>query len=466
MKTFHCGRIYSMIQSLIRFALSNIKSLMRPTLLLFMALLLPHQALALDVTSLRFGTHADSQRVVIELSDAAKFKTYTMEGPNRIIVDLPNFKWKVGTIQKPVTSAITDIRHGPIGSDAARIVLETSGKALIASSFLLPSNDKQPNRIVIDFGSTAATARAIADKDARPHSASTVQNLAAQLPIPVHQKMNGAKPALKITKTKDMDVSAIAAQSQELPEASNSDIDTPPVTKRNGQKPLIIIDPGHGGQDPGAHAANGNYEKSIVLAVGLELKKTLEDSGQYRVQMTRDRDIFIPLKDRVKFARRNGGDLFVSLHADSMPDSTVTGASVYTLSDTASDKEAEKLAERENKSDAIAGVNLANQDSDVANILIDLASRDTMNQSRYLANTVVSTMPSTGVNMLSRQPHRSAGFAVLKAMDIPSILVEMGYLTNLGESNRLSSREYRAKIAQGLKKSIDAYFVKVAKLTP
>jgi len=180
--------------------------------------------------------------------------------------------------------------------------------------------------------------------------------------------------------------------------------------------------------------------------------------------MTRDTDIFIPLKDRVKFARRNGGDLFVSLHADSMSDSSVSGASVYTLSDTASDKEAEKLAERENKSDAIAGVNLANQDTDVANILIDLASRDTMNQSRYLANTVVSTMPDKGVQMLSRSPHRSAGFAVLKAMDIPSILVEMGYLTNMDEANRLSSKDYRAHIAQGLKASVDAYFTKVAKL--
>jgi N-acetylmuramoyl-L-alanine amidase len=228
------------------------------------------------------------------------------------------------------------------------------------------------------------------------------------------------------------------------------------------EKPLIIIDAGHGGQDPGARGANGTYEKTIVLAVAHELRKQLEDSGKYKVKMTRETDVFIPLRGRVNFARKHNGDLFISLHADSIQNSQVTGASVYTLSDKASDKETQKLADRENKSDLIAGVDLSTQEDDVADILIDLAARDTMNQSKFLANTVVSSLQNNGIRTLSTA-HRSAGFAVLKAMDIPSILVEMGYLTNRSEVERLSSPQHRRKIAATLKSSIDTYFQKTSK---
>ncbi|MBP9050367.1 MAG: N-acetylmuramoyl-L-alanine amidase, partial [Alphaproteobacteria bacterium] len=228
------------------------------------------------------------------------------------------------------------------------------------------------------------------------------------------------------------------------------------------EKPLVIIDPGHGGQDPGAIGATGIYEKTIVLAVGKELARQLENSGKYRVKMTRDSDIFIPLRQRVMIARKHKASLFLSLHADSIRNASITGASVYTLSDKASDAETEKLAERENKSDLIAGVDLTHQEEDVANILIDLAARDTMNQSRFLAKTVIDRLDDTGVKVVDRN-HRSAGFAVLKAMDIPSILVEMGYLTNRTEVEKLSSPAHRQKIAKALKASIDRYFEKVPK---
>ncbi len=437
-----------------------LKKSMRFFLILIPYLIFSLPAFALDVKGVRFGTHSDKQRIVIELSKSAKFKAYVLENPSRIIVDLPDFKWKAGTIQKPLTSAISDIRHGNVGKNQSRIVLQGNSKLSILSSFILPEDAKQPNRIVIDFAPSVSPAPiASTDKNTRPHSPGTIQNLAAKFPPPVTppkpEKAKAVAAHEAIEASKDLRNEAFAYRDIDDMERKQP---------KYSQKPLVIIDPGHGGQDPGARAANGSYEKTIVLAVAMELKKQLLDSGQYRVQMTRDTDVFIPLKERVKFARRNGGDLFISLHADSMSNSTVSGASVYTLSDTASDKEAEKLAERENKSDAIAGVNLAGQDNDVANILIDLASRDTMNQSRYLANTVVTTMPGKGVEMLARKPHRSAGFAVLKAMDIPSILVEMGYLTNMSEANKLSTKEYRTQIARGLKASIDAYFTKVAKL--
>jgi N-acetylmuramoyl-L-alanine amidase len=172
--------------------------------------------------------------------------------------------------------------------------------------------------------------------------------------------------------------------------------------------------------------------------------------------------VFIPLGQRVKYARKQNGDLFMSLHADSIRSADVTGASVYTLSEKASDKEAEKLAERENKADIIAGVNLSNQEDDVMSILIDITSRETMNQSKFLANTVVTNLDNNGVDVLDRAPHRSAGFAVLKALDIPSVLVEMGYLTNEREAQKLNSPEHHKKIARALKASIDDYFKRVA----
>ena len=438
-------------------------------LIIFISLLcLSLPAHALEVTGIRFGSHPDKQRIVIEMSENAAFKAYAMQNPDRLILDLPRFDWKVGNIQKPVSSLIQDIRHGGIGNNMSRLVLETSGPTRIVSFFAIPKDAKQPDRIVIDFQKSSST-------DAVPApiaSGGGVRNLADQLP-PELKKAEAERVALRTSAYKKPEP---AHQRQpvaktglpEIEPAAETFPDTPSFDEkprfRNNQKPLIILDPGHGGQDPGARAANGAYEKTIVLAVALELKNQLENSGQYRVQMTRDTDIFIPLRDRVKFAKRNGGDLFISLHADSMSNASVTGASVYTLSNTASDKETAKLAERENKSDAIAGVNLSGQDNDVANILIDLASRDTMNQSRYLANVVVATLPSKGVTLLPRKPHRSAGFAVLKAVDIPSILVEMGYLTNMEEANRLSTKEYRSKVAKGLKASIDAYFTKVAKL--
>lgn len=332
---------------------------------------------------------------------------------------MAEFNWKVSNVQKPSGTLIKDVRFGALGGGQGRLVFETNSPVMIKSAFQIEKGQGQPDRVVIDFSAT---------------SAGTMKESSTQ--ILGTMNTNPQKTAMSLPKEK-------------------KDSDAPSKRK---EKKLVIIDPGHGGQDPGARGANGMYEKSIVLAVGLELKRQLENAG-YRVEMTRSTDVFIPLHGRVKFARKKGGDLFVSLHADSISRSDVTGASVYTLSDKASDKETEKLAERENKSDLIAGIDLSHQEGDVADILIDLAARDTMNQSRYLAKTVIRTFDKTGVNILDEK-YRSAGFAVLKAMDIPSILVEMGYLTNRQEVERLSTSSYRAKIATALKQSVDAYFQK------
>lgn len=417
-------------------------------------------ALALDVSGIRFGVHPDSERAVIELSESADFQAFVMNNPDRIVVDLKSFNWKAKSALPPAGGSVTSVRFGEIGAGKGRLVLETSRPVMIKSAFIIPKGSGQPDRLVIDYTSMGASA--VNPSPSQKSFASIFSSKPAKKPV-IEEQPPPAVPVPSVTATA---IDPVPLPPKKTWEDTNNNLPVPTPSStssglfsRSAPKPLIIIDPGHGGQDPGALGANGMYEKTIVLAVGLELKKQLEQSGKYRVKMTRDSDVFIPLRGRVNYARQNKGDLFISLHADSIQNSRVTGASVYTISEKASDSETEKLAERENKSDLIAGIDLSHQEDDVAGILIDLTARDTMNQSRYLAKTVLRNFDQHGIKTLDGS-ERSAGFAVLKAMDIPSILVEMGYLTNRDEVERLSSSIYRQKIATALKYSIDGYFQK------
>ncbi|AVM73233.1 N-acetylmuramoyl-L-alanine amidase [Magnetospirillum gryphiswaldense] len=226
---------------------------------------------------------------------------------------------------------------------------------------------------------------------------------------------------------------------------------------RSEGKAVVVIDPGHGGVDPGALGVSGIYEKHITLAMARELKAQLEKGGRYKVHLTRDRDVFIRLRERVAIARQYGADLFISLHADSVANPQLAGLSVYTLSQTASDGEAQTLADKENKADLIAGIDLSHESADVANILIDLAQRETMNRSAGFAGGVVTELGRE--TTLLGNTHRFAGFAVLKAPDVPSILVELGYLSNATEEKLLRQPDYRLKLAKGIARAIDRHFV-------
>jgi N-acetylmuramoyl-L-alanine amidase len=188
----------------------------------------------------------------------------------------------------------------------------------------------------------------------------------------------------------------------------------------------------------------------------------LENTGRYRVSLTRDKDIFIKLRDRVTIAREKQADLFISFHADSIEKGGVSGVSIYTLSEKASDAQSAKLAAQENRADLIAGIDLTVEDEDVANILVDLAMRDTMNQSNFFANKLVQNFKADSVKLLD-SPHRSAGFAVLKAPDIPSVLIEAGFMSNKKEVEMLSSPSHRKKIAGSVRDAIEAYFEQVRK---
>ena len=221
-------------------------------------------------------------------------------------------------------------------------------------------------------------------------------------------------------------------------------------------KPLVILDPGHGGKDPGAIGVSGTYEKVIALATAGELQRLLARAGQYRVDLTRTRDVFIPLEERVRIAQRKGAALFVSMHADALADHSVRGASVYTLAGTASDAQTAALAQRENSADRFGGPAYRNAPPEVARILASLVRRETRVGSARMAHNVVASLGEE-VPLLTN-PARHAGFVVLKAADIPSVLVEMGFMSNRADEAALRKRSHRVKVAMAMKQAVDAYF--------
>lgn len=223
-------------------------------------------------------------------------------------------------------------------------------------------------------------------------------------------------------------------------------------------RPLVVIDAGHGGHDPGALATTGGMrEKDITLSVAKAIRDELLRGGRVRVALTRDDDRFLILQERAEIARGLKADLFISVHADAAPVPEASGATVYTLSEVASDRKAAQLAARENKADIINGINLSGETSDISSILIDLAQRETMNASARFA----SLLRREGTAMGFRADyHKMAGFAVLKAPDTPAILLEVGYITNPMDVARITSAEGKSAIATGIRRAVDVHFAR------
>lgn len=402
--------------------------------------MMPQKALALDVMQLRFGNFEGKTRLVLELNERSEFRTFVLANPTRMVIDLPEFRWRAGTASAPPSAGITAVRYGNLQTGISRIVFDLNKPIAIKNTFVLPRQNDKPARLVIDYSEISASA-----------FPAEINKIHGTL------KTSGQAPAQALKQDPYNGRTATTDNNSPIP---------PDVTQEKPNsvviKPLIVIDPGHGGVDPGAAGVNKTHEKNVTLALAKDLKNQLEGTGLYRVMLTRDTDIFIKLRDRVTFARDNSADLFISIHADSIGKSNVSGVSVYSLSEKASDEQTAKLAARENRADLIAGIDLSVEDEEVAGILVDLAMRDTMNQSNFVANKVVEKLQEHQVTLLER-PHRSAGFAVLKAPDIPSILVETGFMSNKREAELLNSPAYRKKIALGLADAISAYFEQVRK---
>jgi N-acetylmuramoyl-L-alanine amidase len=229
-----------------------------------------------------------------------------------------------------------------------------------------------------------------------------------------------------------------------------------PDPRRANAQPLVMLDPGHGGKDPGAIGVSGTYEKQVALATALELKRQLEATGHYWVELTRSRDVFIPLDDRVERAQRKGAALFVSMHADALSDHSVRGASVYTLAQTASDAQTAALARTENSADRFIGRQWQGTSPEVSQILASLVRQETRSGSVRIARRLVGSLDED-LPMLPN-PDRHAGFVVLKAADIPSVLVEMGFMSNPHDEAALRQAGHRKLVAQAMHRAVDAFF--------
>ncbi len=416
-------------------------------------------ALALDIKNVRFGVHPDKTRLVIDLSEKTTFRSFILpsssEKPYRLVVDMPDFNWQAGAIPKPPKTTVLDVRSGTLKPDIKRLVVDLEKPTQLINAFLLPKASGKPDRLVIDFKTITAGKFALVKRKIWGTLKESTTNL--NLPITKQATTKIELPSTALSKNGVV----IPPKKPTAPKVfQQSNIKAKPYTPL--RKPLIVIDAGHGGADPGALGAGRLKEKNITLAAAKELKKQLEATGRYRAALTRSNDKYLKLYKRVSIARVQEADLFISLHADSIDQSKVSGASIYTLSNKASDKQTARLAARENQVDLIAGVDLSHEDKDVANILIDLAMRDTMNQSKFFANTVVTQMRAQRIRILEK-PHRYAGFAVLKAPDIPSVLIEMGFMSNKKEARLLATKAHQRKMASALTKSIDIYFKKVKK---
>jgi N-acetylmuramoyl-L-alanine amidase len=334
--------------------------------------------------------------------------------PYRIVIDLPQVAFQIPhKVGSQGRGLIKSFRYGLVMAGGSRIVLDLAAPARIEKAFSLDAAEGQPARIVLDLAASDRESflRAIAldNRVARTDS----------------------------TRRHDPVVPAPAGD----------------------QRPVVVVDPGHGGLDEGTRAGSGETEKAIVLEFAKHLQQRLEATGKYRVLMTRAEDTYISLGDRVRFARANKAALFISIHADALPrrDGDAQGASIYTLSDTASDAEAARLADAENRADVIAGVDLTAEPDDVADILIDLAQRETRAFSAQFARTLATELRS--VARMHKHPLKAAGFRVLKAPDVPSVLVELGYVSNRDDLKLITSVGWQSRAAEAIVQSVNTYFL-------
>jgi N-acetylmuramoyl-L-alanine amidase len=360
-------------------------------------------------------------RFVLDLDKALQFRAFTLADPYRVVVDIPQVKFQLAPgAGMAGRGLIKAFRYGLVMPGGSRIVFDLTGPARIANSYVLDAANGQPSRLVIELEEVDRT--------------TFVQSLGAE-----------SRPELKPAIADAADIATAAA----APKSAA------PVDLR----PVIVIDPGHGGIDNGTQSG-GESEKNLVLGFGLALRDRIEQSGKYRVVMTRSDDTFIPLDDRVRIGRNQSAALFVSIHADALPrrEGDAQGATIYTLSNKASDAEAERLAETENKADAIGGVNLTEEPTEVADILIDLAQRETRTFSNRFARLLAGEMKNTA--RMYKHPLKSAGFRVLKAPDVPSVLVELGYVSNKSDLQHLISESWRSKTVGSMAQAIDAFFAK------
>jgi len=377
---------------------------------------------ATTATATRAELAGDATRTTFELdlTSGVTAELFTLANPFRVIVDLPDVAFRLpdGTGKSGV-GLVSTFRYGLFAERKARVVLDTTGPVRIERAAMAVA--KKGSGVVFSFDMVTTA----------PESFGMGTGAGRE-----------------------------AARAEQAPPPHGADLTKP----KHAGKPVIMIDPGHGGIDAGAVSATNVLEKNVVLAVGKELGRQLASNGRYDVRMTRASDVFVSLDQRLKLSLAQGVDLFISLHADSLPESTfnhaIRGATIYTLSEHASDEQARRMAEKENASDLVAGLSIADDsgDDEVKSILIDLMKRETANFSTDFSNALVGKLRRA--TSLSRDPQRGAAFKVLKQTHAPSVLIELGYLSNAEDEKLLNSSAWHKKVATSMTAAVDAYFSK------
>jgi N-acetylmuramoyl-L-alanine amidase len=361
-------------------------------------------------TEARLGGDEAQTRFVMDFSRKIDLRAFTLADPYRVVIDIPQVAFqlppKTGESGRGLIKAF---RFGLVMQGGSRLVFDLAKPAKIEKAFVVDPTETAPARLVLDLAPT--------DRESFLRR-TAVDNRSARA---------------------------------DLPRAES------PTTKEGDPRPLVVLDPGHGGIDTGTKGPSGEEEKDIVLNFAQRLRDRLGKSGKYRVLLTRTDDTFVALADRVRIARDAGATLFVSIHADSLPhgEGDAQGASIYTLSDTATDSEAARLAEKENRADVIAGVDLKSEPDDVAGILIDLAERETKSFSTQFAHKLAGDMKAA--TRMHKKPLKSAGFRVLRAPDVPSVLVELGYVSNRQDLQSLLSETWRSRTADSMAQAIETF---------
>ncbi len=351
-------------------------------------------------------------KLTLTLSRPVEARAFVMERPDRAVIDLPEVNFQLGPeAGRRREGVVQSYRYGLFAPGRSRIVVDLASPAVVG----------------------------------RIETATRARDGAVLMTIPFQRADREA--FRKAAGAGDPTPVAAKAIAQEAAD----------------QRPLVMVDAGHGGTDPGAIAAGGVYEKDIVFGFAQALVARLESGGRYRVRMTRDRDVFVPLAERVRLAREARADLFVSIHADSISAAPqVRGATIYTGSEKATDAESAKLAERENRADAAAGAETGEGPPEIADILQELTLRETRGFSSGFARTLMGQL--SPVMEMSTKPHREAGFRVLRSPDVPSVLVELGYLSSERDLKMLQSPEWREGVTGSMAKAVDLFFTNRATL--
>ncbi len=368
----------------------------------------------LDLTRSHIAAPLGGLAIDLHLSQAVPYRVFTLDSPRRLVVDFREVTWGAGArraflAQKP--DVISDLRLGLYRPGWSRMVVDLNAPLALETAAM--QTDPETGEADVRLRLAPVSAARFAARAGAPDG-----RLWGDLPPP-------AKTA-------------------------------PMVRRQDGSRPLmVVLDPGHGGIDPGAER-DGLREADLVLTFARELKEVLLRRGNFDVLLTRSEDIFVPLEERLSIARAARADVFISLHADVLASGRARGASVYTLAKTASDEASAKLAERHGRADLLAGVDLSKQDDVVAAVLMDMARRETQPRSEALAADLVAGLGATGAD-LYKHPHQHADFSVLKSADIPSVLIELGFLSSARDRKNLASPAWRAQAARGIAEALETW---------